>query len=321
MLTVGRIRIKTFLINNCRAKLAMFCKINRFNREEMMKVLKCLVLLCVVCSFGCASIISGTAPQNIAIKSEPEGADISIVNAYTKDTLAKAKAPYIATLDRTHEGTNPAKYNVLLTMNGYMPEEAPITAGTTGWAWGNCLFGLAGIPMLLIDAASGAWYTLDTEPIKVTLYPNTADGRLKKAAEQFNGSKELNANNFDAAIKATSRGIEICPEYVEGYCNRSIAHASQGKYDLALLDINKADSVKPNHPMTYYARGVLYYKQGKYADALAEYNKALALDPDLKQAILERGRVNSRMGNAQQASADAKLACSKGYSKACNVFF
>jgi hypothetical protein len=47
---------------------------------------------------------------------------------------------------------------VKLTLDGYQPFEATITRGTSGWVWGNIVFG--GLIGLAVDAMSGGLYTL-----------------------------------------------------------------------------------------------------------------------------------------------------------------
>jgi hypothetical protein len=142
-----------------------------------MKLLVRITLLLSICVVtGCATIFSGSAPQAVSIMTEPEGVNIAIINMRSTDTILKIQSPYTAMLERKDDSFQPASYLVMLTKPGYIEEDVEIRSNTSGWVWGNVLFG--GVLGVLIDGGTGAMFSLDNAPIKVKLYPDTVEGRL-----------------------------------------------------------------------------------------------------------------------------------------------
>jgi len=113
-----------------------------------------VVLLATVIFFGCATIMHGTS-QEIGIQSRPTGATVTINNQ------EYGKTPVVAKLSRKDNHT------VHLTLDGYQPFDATITRSTSGWVWGNIVFG--GLIGLAVDAISGGLYKLSPEQVEAEL--------------------------------------------------------------------------------------------------------------------------------------------------------
>jgi len=103
---------------------------------------------------ACATIMQGTR-QEVSIASTPTGAKVTIDNAEV------AKTPYAAKLKRKD------KHTIRIELDGYQPYELATSRGTSGWVWGNIVFG--GIPGLIVDAITGGLYKLKPEEIQATL--------------------------------------------------------------------------------------------------------------------------------------------------------
>lgn len=103
---------------------------------------------------ACASIMHGTS-QDIGISSSPTGAAVTVDNAGTGQT------PYVAHLSRKDT------HIVKLSLPGYAPAEMTLTRKTSGWVWGNIVFG--GIIGLAVDAMAGGLYDLTPEQLTATL--------------------------------------------------------------------------------------------------------------------------------------------------------
>ena len=56
---------------------------------------------------------------------------------------------------------------VKIELEGYLPYETNLTRKTSGWVWGNILFG--GLIGLAVDAISGGMYKLTPEQIQAEL--------------------------------------------------------------------------------------------------------------------------------------------------------
>lgn len=103
---------------------------------------------------ACATIMQGTS-QEVSVASTPTGARVLV------DGNAVGTTPYVANLRRKD------KHVIRVELEGYQPYEIALSRATSGWVWGNLVFG--GIPGLAIDAISGGLYKLKPEEINATL--------------------------------------------------------------------------------------------------------------------------------------------------------
>ncbi|MFL5382556.1 MAG: PEGA domain-containing protein [Longimicrobiaceae bacterium] len=111
-------------------------------------------VVALVALTGCATIMHGSK-QNVAFSSTPSGAQISVDNQNMGVTPASVPL------------TRKDKHTVRLTLAGYQPYELQLERKTSGWVWGNLLFG--GIPGLAVDAITGSMYKLSPEEVNATL--------------------------------------------------------------------------------------------------------------------------------------------------------
>lgn len=108
---------------------------------------------------ACATIMQGSS-QEVSIASSPTGAKLVI------DGAEAGRTPVAASLKRKD------KHTIRIEMDGYQPFEMALGRGTSGWVWGNIVFG--GIPGLAVDAITGAMYKLTPEQVQATLPANAA---------------------------------------------------------------------------------------------------------------------------------------------------
>ena len=108
----------------------------------------------VLATSACASLMHGTS-QDVGISSSPTGATVTI------DNQSPGQTPYIAHLSRKDN------HLVKLALPGYAPAELTITRKTSGWVWGNIVFG--GLIGLAVDAMTGGLYNLTPEQLSATL--------------------------------------------------------------------------------------------------------------------------------------------------------
>ncbi len=119
------------------------------------------VLLALVAVSACATIMHGTK-QDVGISSTPTAAKVTVDNAPLGTT------PIVANLKR---GDN---HVVRVELAGYQPFEATLTKKTSGWVWGNIVFG--GLIGLAVDAITGGLYTLTPEQISAVMVRQNASG-------------------------------------------------------------------------------------------------------------------------------------------------
>lgn len=113
-----------------------------------------IVLIVAVLLNSCATIINGTS-QQVNITSTPIEAKVII------DGEELGKTPFIADLKRKDN------HIVKIELDGYKTEVITLNGKTSGWFFGNCLFG--GVIGMAVDAITGGMYKLQPEEIKKTL--------------------------------------------------------------------------------------------------------------------------------------------------------
>ncbi|MCX6832967.1 MAG: PEGA domain-containing protein [candidate division Zixibacteria bacterium] len=121
--------------------------------ELGVKVFATLILM-LAAVYGCATIMHGTS-QDIGITSRPTGAQVTVDN---KDF---GKTPVVAGLSRKDH------HIVKIELEGYEIFETTITRSTSGWVWGNIIFG--GLIGLAVDAITGGLYKLNPEQVEGAL--------------------------------------------------------------------------------------------------------------------------------------------------------
>lgn len=107
---------------------------------------------------SCASIMHGTS-QDVGVSSSPTGASVTI------DNTMKAETPFVAKLSRKDN------HVIHVAADGYAPADLTLTRSTSGWVWGNILFG--GLIGLAVDAMTGGLYNLTPDQLSATLAKQT----------------------------------------------------------------------------------------------------------------------------------------------------
>jgi uncharacterized protein YceK len=108
---------------------------------------------------ACASIMHGTS-QDVGISSTPTSASVTVDNA------TQGTTPFVAKLSRKDN------HIIHIAADGFQPADLTLTHSTSGWVWGNLIFG--GIIGLAVDAISGGLYKLTPEQLNTTLAKQSA---------------------------------------------------------------------------------------------------------------------------------------------------
>ena len=125
----------------------------------MKKLLSGYLAIVILCfQTGCASIVSGKE-QDISIRSNPMGADVTI------DGMPVGKTPVTTEVKRKR------RHQIKVTKEGYIEETRVTKKGFNWWHMGNILIG--GIIGIIVDFATGAVYSVDPDEINVALVPTS----------------------------------------------------------------------------------------------------------------------------------------------------
>ncbi|NDW08394.1 hypothetical protein D0T56_01790 [Dysgonomonas sp. 520] len=127
------------------------------------------MMVCMPLLFtNCASMFTkSTYP--VAINSTPADANLVITDKKGNEVFV-GKTPSIVKLKSSSGFFSKAEYQVKISMDGYADRLITINSSIEGWYFANILFGGL-IGMLIVDPATGAMWTLDTETINATLNP------------------------------------------------------------------------------------------------------------------------------------------------------
>lgn len=118
---------------------------------------------------GCASIVNG-GPGTVFIATEPAGATFTISRAGSTITAMTGTTPSEATLAKKRGYFSGQEYILVVEKPGYQREEMRIKPTTSGWYYGNILFGGL-IGLLAVDPATGAMWNLSPDNINLVLTP------------------------------------------------------------------------------------------------------------------------------------------------------
>ncbi len=118
---------------------------------------------------GCASIIKGSAAQQVSLKTKPSDADCQITDLRTGAIILKQKSPILTQLKRHSGYFKNAQYRYSCEKEGYTSGQVNIVSSVNGWYFmGNLAFGgLVG--WLIVDPSTGAMWSFASDDITLAL--------------------------------------------------------------------------------------------------------------------------------------------------------
>ena len=96
------------------------------------------------------------------------------------------------------------------------------------------------------------------------------------------GISKANSGNYEEAIAAYNRVLQISPNNVDAYLQRGIAYIEQNKYQAAIADMTEVIKLNPNNSRAYFWRGLARDYSEDNQGALEDYSHAIRLDPEYK---------------------------------------
>ena len=90
--------------------------------------------------------------------------------------------------------------------------------------------------------------------------------------------KLMNERNWDGAIDAATRAINLNPNDPIAYINRSWGNAEKGNYPQAISDADSAVKLSPKNAMAYNNRAYALELSGSLTEAKKDYKKACELN-------------------------------------------
>ncbi|MGA8005415.1 MAG: tetratricopeptide repeat protein, partial [Burkholderiales bacterium] len=127
-------------------------------------------------------------------------------------------------------------------------------------------------------------------------------GGGKSATEQFQaGTAAAQRGQFDAAIAALRRAVELDPSLAAAHCNLGSVYKDKGALDSALMSYLRAAALDPRLMEAHYGLGQVLSDQRRWEEAAESFARAIALAPDSPDAHYEAGHAQLAVGNWRQA--------------------
>ena len=118
--------------------------------------------------------------------------------------------------------------------------------------------------------------------------------------------------DYERAIEALTKAIELNPNYAIAYYNRGLAYGEKGDYERAIKDYSKTIDLQPDLAEAHYNRGEAYYERREFARSIENYSKAIDLQPDLAEAYYNRGEAWLHLKEWEKAKSDLTAARGMG---------
>ena len=117
----------------------------------------------------------------------------------------------------------------------------------------------------------------------------------------------------DKAIADYTEAIRLDPKYASAYYHRGVACGEKGDNDKAIADFTESIRLNPKDAKAYYDRGVAYWNKGEEDNAIVNFTEAVRLEPKLARAYYCRGVAYWLKGEHDKASEDFARAKKLGY--------
>ncbi|MEJ6614876.1 MAG: tetratricopeptide repeat protein, partial [Saprospiraceae bacterium] len=121
--------------------------------------------------------------------------------------------------------------------------------------------------------------------------------------------------NRTGAIEEFNRGLELKPNHVTGYLNRSVIYNQLGDYPNALKDIETYFTYNPYNADLWYEAGRLKRALNRLPEAIKDYTEAIRLNGKKGVFYYERSRTQSQLNQIYAAKRDLAKAIQLGYAK------
>lgn len=151
--------------------------------------------------------------------------------------------------------------------------------------------GLIGVALYLFNRPSvNTTQTAEAAPTaaQTATIPPISEEEAKSFRESIVYSKQgeeyFREKQYDSAIAAFTKSIELNPNDFGAYNNRGISYHIKRDFDKAIADYTKAIELNPTHFSGYNNRGAAYEDMKKYDLAVADFRKATEVDPGNEKA-------------------------------------
>ncbi len=131
-------------------------------------------------------------------------------------------------------------------------------------------------------------------------------GKPKAFAHWYIGDSLSKKRDYNGAIVAFDKALEIDPENVTVLNSRGIAYGNKGDDERALADYDSCLKLRPNFASAHNNRGIIFMRKGDFEQAYNEFSDAVRLNVPQNRFInlYNRGRVQTLRKQYDSALAD-----------------
>jgi len=161
------------------------------------------------------------------------------------------------------------------------------------------LLAISGILILLLSVRTIVrnrdWRTRETLWVATAKVSPGSPKAWNNMGDIYAGKEE-----FQLAIMAFQRAIELRPNYVDAHHNTGVTYLQMKEFDKAIEWFEKAIAIHPL-PQSYHDMGVAYFYKGELDKAEENFKKILEFDPNSSMAYNSLGLLYFKQGMVEEA--------------------
>lgn len=139
----------------------------------------------------------------------------------------------------------------------------------------------------------------------------------KQAATREEADARYAAEDWSGAIDLYDAVLETSPDDLGALLGRARSFAHVGRDERAAEDLEAILKVDPRHVEALDTLAWVQSHQGYDRDALQTLDKLLAVDESRAKSWRDRANIRFRLGDRENALADARRSCQLGLSEGC----
>ena len=115
------------------------------------------------------------------------------------------------------------------------------------------------------------------------------------------GLTELQAGDFDKAVKNFNKSIQKNDNFVDAYFKRALSYTYLKKYEEAINDYSTVIELSPNDEVSFFNRSRIFTLMKDYEKALSDVNSAINIDKEFIEVYYQKASIMLKMRNLDGA--------------------
>ena len=115
------------------------------------------------------------------------------------------------------------------------------------------------------------------------------------------GLTELQAGDFDKAVKSFNKSIQKNDKFADAYFKRAISYTYLKKYEEAINDYSTVIELSPNDEVSFFNRSRIFTVIEDYDKALSDVNSVINIDKEFIEVYYQKAQIMLKMRNLDGA--------------------